>query len=64
MKSALLYIEIKGAQLNKDLEEAKSERQKVKKQLKDTQDDIFSLRSKIRSAKAEIHEYKVVLFAR
>ena len=57
-----MFIEIKGAQLNKDLEESKSERQKVKKTLKDTQDDIFLLRSKIRSAKNELQKYKVVLF--
>ena len=60
----ILFIEIKGAQLNKDLEESKSERQKVKKTLKDTQDDIFLLRSKIRSAKTELQKYKVVLFVK
>ena len=45
--------------MNKDLDEVKSDRAKVKKQMRDTQDEIGILKSKIKTARNELQEYKV-----
>ena len=47
--------------MNKDLTNINDERAKVKKELKHAHDDLAMVKAKMRAAKAELHEYKVII---